>query len=253
MDDNFVFKPFKNPELMLVLKISARWKISTLGLSLANESNECPDFRVIANCKMTRLLAFLLTIFVLTFVACKSNKTENELTKLEQYINSTDSLTGSSKLFDQLVINILTDHSEFKVIDDIKHYQNNSLGKLKEQTFNFYNGTIGQYPNLSYDLKITEFKTDRQAAVAFWKIIEFQACCVPNEDIIKLKNFENLGHFKNNASTTLLSENVLFELAMGDRENINKEISKSLDRLLEKRKYLKLEIGQGGPAIWTRK
>jgi hypothetical protein len=33
----------------------------------------------------------------------------------------------------------------------------------------------------------------------------------------------------------------------------NKEISDFLDIILKDRKYLKLEIGNGGPAIWTRK
>lgn len=77
--------------------------------------------------------------------------------------------------------------------------------------------------------------------------------CIPDEDIIKVKNFENLDHFKNSAATILLIENIIIEVGIGSQTKDNREINELLDKTLKDNKYLKLEIGSGGPAIWTIK
>lgn len=174
------------------------------------------------------------------------------MTKLEEFIIKTDSLTSNSKTFDQIANTILTNKPEFKQ-DQAVLTKSDSTGLLKEQIFRFYYDTTGKYADPNYSIKLKEFNSDRQAADAFWRTIEFQACCIPDEDIIKLKNFENLDHFKNSASTTLLTENIVIEVGLGDKTKDNKEISDLLDEILIEKKYLKLEIGHGGPAIWTRK
>lgn len=200
---------------------------------------------------MPRLLISILTILIL--YACKSNKADYQLSELEKYIEGTDSLTANSKLFDTIAICIFQQHTNFEAVDGIKYYHNDTTGILKEQSFKYHYDSTGHYPNLTYDLKLTEYKTNRQAAIAFWKFIEFQACCIPDEDIARLMNFKNLDSFKNSASTTVLTENILFQVEIGGRDDLNEEISNSLEKLLEKRKYLKLEIGNGGPAVWTIK
>lgn len=199
---------------------------------------------------MTRQLTFILTI--LTFVACQNNKTEKYITKLEEFIFKTDSLTSNSKTFEQIANSILKNKSEFKQ-DQAVLTKSDSTGLLKEQIFRFYYDTTGKYEDLNYSIKLKEFNSDRQAAESFWRTIEFQACCIPDEDILKLKNFENLDHFKNSASTTLLTENIVIEVGLGDKTKDNNEVSDLLDEILKESKYLKLEIGHGGPAIWTRK
>jgi uncharacterized protein YcfL len=199
---------------------------------------------------MTRQLTFILTLFL--FVACQNNKTENHLTKLEELIIETDSLTSNSKTFDQIANQIQNKKSKLRQ-DELSLVGENLNGLLKEQSFRFYYDTIGNHKELYHSIRVKEFNSERQAAQEFWKIIEFHACCIPDEDIVKLKNFENLDHFKNSASTTLLIENIVIEIGLGNKTNDNREISELLDEILKDRKYIKLEIGHGGPAIWTRK
>jgi len=166
----------------------------------------------------------------------------------------TDSLTSKSRTFDLIANHILTNKPEFKSAELIRTKEV-TTGVLKEQFFEFYYDTTDKYKELYYSIRLKEYNSDRQAAKAFWKIIEFHACCIPDEEIVKLKNFENLDHFKNNASTTLLTENILIEMELGleNKTKDNKEVSELLDEILKNRKHLKLEIGNGGPAIWTRK
>lgn len=199
---------------------------------------------------MTQHLTIILTLFL--FVACQNNNTENNLTKLEEFIIETDSLTSNSNTFDQIANQIKNKRPELSQ-NELSIVREDINGLLKEQSFRFYYDTTEKYKDLYHPIRIKEFNSDRQAAQAFWKIIEFHACCIPDEDIVKLKNFENLDHFKNSASTTLLTENIIIEIGLGNRTKDNNEISELLDEILKDRKYLKLEIGHGGPAIWTRK
>lgn len=199
---------------------------------------------------MTRQLTFILTLFL--FVACQNNKTENHLTKLEELIIETDSLTSNSKTFDQIANQLQNKSPELRQ-DELSLVSEDINGLLKEQSFRFYYDTTGNNKDLYHSIRIKEFNSDRQAAQAFWKIIEFHACCIPDEDIVKLKNFENLEHFKNRASTTLLTESIVIEIGLSNKTKDNREISELLDEILKDRKYIKLEIGHGGPAIWTRK
>jgi hypothetical protein len=199
---------------------------------------------------MTRQLAFIFTF--LTFVACQNNKPENHLTKLEEFIIHADSLTSNSKTFDQIAHQIQNKRPEL-IQDELRLSSEDINGLLKEQSFHFYYDTTEKHKDLYHSIRIKEFDSERQAAQAFGKIIEFHACCIPDEDIVKLKNFENLDHFKNSASTTLLTENIVIEIGLDNKTNDYNEISKLLEEILKERKYLKLEIKHGGPAIWTKK
>jgi len=199
---------------------------------------------------MKQQLTIILTVLI--FVACQNNKTENHLAELEKFIIKRDSLTSKSKTIDQLINFIQTKKTKFKQKE--VRLTEGKTGVTREVEFSndFY--TSGKYKDrIPFSLRIKEYTSERQAAVAFQKIIEFYACCNPDEDIVKLKNFENLEHFKNSASTTILSENIIIELIPANQTEINEEISELLDKLLKERQYLKLEIGHGGPAIWTRK
>jgi len=175
------------------------------------------------------------------------------LTKLEELIIETDSLTKNTKTFDQIVTFIQANKPSYlreKLIIPTKETPN----LLREIKFDYDYDTTSKYKDrVLFSLRVKEFNSDRQAAEAFKKTIEFYACCIPDEDIIRLKNFENLSHFKNSASTTILSEKILIEFLPANQTSINNEIIKLIDEYLKDRKYLKLEIGHGGPAIWTRK
>ncbi|MCF8371005.1 MAG: hypothetical protein K9H64_05235 [Bacteroidales bacterium] len=174
------------------------------------------------------------------------------MTKLEQFITETDSLTSNSKAFDQIVNHIHTKRPEFKQ-DKLLSARENTAGILEEQLFKYYCDKTGKYKDIYNSINIKAFNSDRLAAEAFLRIIEFHACCIPDEDIAKLKNFENLDNFKNCASTTLLTENLVIEIGLGNETKDNTEISELLIEILKEKIYLKLEIGNGGPAIWTIK
>ena len=200
---------------------------------------------------MTRQLIIILTI--LTFVSCQNSRTVNQLTKLEEFIINTDSLTSNSKTFDQIVNFIQTKKPKFR--QDIATISKEDISGLsRERVFSYDYDTTGKYKDrVLFSLKIKEFTSERNAAEAFLDIIEFHACCSPDEDIIKLKNFENLSDFKNSGSTIILNENILIEFIPANQTMINQDIGELLDEILKEKKYLKLEIGHGGPAIWTRK
>jgi SepF-like predicted cell division protein (DUF552 family) len=175
------------------------------------------------------------------------------LTKLEEFIINTDSLTSNSKTFDQIVNFIQTKKPKFR--QDIATISKEDISGLsRERVFSYDYDTTGKYKDrVLFSLKIKEFTSERNAAEAFLDIIEFHACCIPDEDIIKLKNFENLSDFKNSGSTIILNENILIEFIPANQTMINQDIGELLDEILKEKKYLKLEIGHGGPAIWTRK
>ncbi|MFW6352399.1 MAG: hypothetical protein ACOC2E_08410 [Bacteroidota bacterium] len=174
------------------------------------------------------------------------------MTKLEKFIIETESLTSDTETFDQISNLIQSKNPELEK-SELGLLIDESKGLLKEQSFRFHNDMTGNNKDQYYLIRLQEYESDRQAAEAFREIIEFHACCVPDEDIVKLKNFENLNHFKNSASMTLLTDNVIIKASYGSQQAENKDISELLDEILKDRKYLKLEIGHGGPAIWTRK
>lgn len=200
---------------------------------------------------MRRQLTIILTI--LTLGSCQHSKTERELTKLEKFKIESDSLTSNSKTYDYIVNFIQTKKPKFRS-NKVTITDESVSGLSREIEFSSDYDTTGKLKDrVLFLLKITEFTSNRLAACAFEKMVEFHACCIPDEDIIKLKNFENLEHFKNNASTIILSENIMIEFIPANQVFINEEISELIEEILREKKYLKLEIGHGGPAIWTRK
>lgn len=78
------------------------------------------------------------------------------------------------------------------------------------------------------------------------------ACCIPDEDIVRLKNFETIKAFKNGSSKILYADNMVVTIASGDRLEDNPGFNKLIDSYFDKVDFKKLEIGAGGPAIWTR-
>lgn len=199
---------------------------------------------------MTRQLTIILTTLI--FAACQNSTTEKQLTKLEKHITKADSLTNDSKIFDQIANKIQIKRPELEK-GELRLFTNDSTALIKEQSFRFYNDTTGKNKNQYYSIRLIEYESDRRAAETFLEIIEVYACCIPNEDIVRLKNFENLNHFKNSASTTLLTDNIIIKVSVGNQPDESKELSELLDEILKERKYLQLEIGHGGPAIWTIK
>lgn len=200
---------------------------------------------------MTRQLIIILTI--LTFVSCQNSRTENQLTKLEKYIIDTDSLTSNSKAYEQIVNNIKENKSRYRQ-DETVFKNVNVSGLSRELIFSYDFDTTGKYKDrVLFSLKIKEFTSERKAAKAFLESIEFHACCIPDEDIIKLKNFENLQDFKISASTTIISENIMIEYIPSNQTFVNEDNLKLVNEFLTDRKYLKLEIGHGGPVVWARK
>lgn len=88
---------------------------------------------------------------------------------------------------------------------------------------------------------------------AFRTHIDTEACCVPEEDIVKLKNYENLIVFKNGASKVMLTDNTVITMYLGNNIDDNKQLNRLVDSYFTTGILKKLEIGNGGPAIWTIK
>lgn len=102
-------------------------------------------------------------------------------------------------------------------------------------------------------ITISAYKNIKSALMAFRDWVDFKACCIPDEDIVKLKNFENINAFKNKASKIILAENTIVTMYLGDRIEDNKKFNGFIDKYFENSDYKKLEIGTGGPAKWTKK
>jgi hypothetical protein len=99
--------------------------------------------------------------------------------------------------------------------------------------------------------EIVNDQSKRSALIAFRNSIEFMACCVPDKEIAKLKNFESIKAFKNGSSKILYADNLVITTASGDRREDNIEFNNLIDSYFDKIDFKKLEIGTGGPAIWT--
>jgi hypothetical protein len=98
---------------------------------------------------------------------------------------------------------------------------------------------------------ISTYKSQKSALIAFRNSIEFMACCIPDEDIVRLKNFETIKAFKNRSSKILYADNVVVTIDSGDRIEDNSDFDKLIDSYFDKVEFKKLEVGTGGPAIWT--
>ena len=171
---------------------------------------------------------------------------DTELDKLVEFANEkfVESPTVHSK---EIVNDILSKRTDFHIINNGPSRELNNAELLTHVQL------MDTTTNPDIYFSISTYKSKKSALVGFRNSIEFNACCIPDEDIVKLKNFENIQTFKNGSSKIIYADNLVVTMSLGDRIQDNPEFNKLIDSYFEKVDFKKLEIGTGGPAIWTHK
>lgn len=185
-------------------------------------------------------------ILALIFVACKQGKIDTKDTALDSLVSQTDSFTlYSSKSIDEfkeeLSLNNFISDTSMNDIGTAYDYKNKGL--LSFETLNFNDST-----KKDIWLLVGIYQTKKYALTAFRDFVDFWACCIPDDDIVKLKNFNNVSSIKNGPSTVYCYENIVIS-----HYTNSETIKNPIEQYLKDKKYYKLDIGEGGPAIWTIK
>lgn len=187
-------------------------------------------------------MKFFLPI-LLFLIGCDSK------TLLDRDVDLADSkrLESPTQKFDSVVVDILRKRHDLRQTIDTTYngLSGGGLIKIKELRDTVDNSNI--------HIKFSIYQDLKASSTAFRKYIETEACCVPDEDIIKLKNYENLTVFKNGASKITLADNTVITMYLGDNIDDNKQLNELVDSYFTDGLLKKLEIGHGGPAIWTIK
>ena len=190
-----------------------------------------------SNQKGSQATISLCSLILLFLVGCESE------TQLDRDVDMADSRTLSdpSRKIDSVVVKILDKYNSLRVTD-FSPPMNDELLKVVElrDTTNLY-------------IRFSIYQNLKSSFTAFRNHIETEACCVSDEDIVKLKNYESLPVFKNGASKIMLADNTVITMYLGDRIEDNKDLSRLVDSYFSKGHVKKLEIGTGGPATWTIK
>lgn len=171
---------------------------------------------------------------------------DTELDKLVESANESiveNPITHSTKI----VNDILSKRTSFYLID---YGPSRELNNAELLTHVQLMDTLSN-PDISFS--ISTYKSKKSALTAFRNSIEFDACCIPDEDIVKLKNFEDVQTFKNVSSKIIYADNLVVRMSLGNLIEDNSEFNKLIDSYFEKVAFKKLEIGTGGPAIWTHR
>jgi len=187
-----------------------------------------------------------IIILALIFVACKQGKIDTKDTELDSLVSKTDSSNlYSSKSIDTfkelLFLNNFTGDTNMNYFGTEYGFKNKGL--ISFETFHYNDST-----KKNLWLLVGIYKTKKYALTAFRDFIDFWACCIPDEDIVKLKNFNNVNSIKNVESTVYCSENIVISYY-----TISDIIKNPIEQYLKDKKYYKLDIAEGGPAKWTIK
>lgn len=188
----------------------------------------------------------IITITIITFAACLHPHKHSS--KLDAFVLESDDAVSNANTFDLMRQFLFSNLADLK-FDSITHIDDDSTLLKRKQSFWYSFDSSSKFSGLYMTLK--EYQTNRQAAQAFKEQIDIHACCIPDEDLLKLKNFKNLEHFKNSASITLITNNVLIVVSFGGNDTELEASSKLLDEIPKGNNFHKLVIGHGGPAVWS--
>ena len=189
-------------------------------------------------------LTIILTLA--TLIGCNYSKTPTSLTKLDQFAKSADSLPSSPSLFDSISSEL--SNSSFKVRQgDIK-----TNGDTRSKRFIYGTKSIEHFPDSSCYLILTEYSSNRNAAFAFRKNVISKAIHISGQDSAKLLNLENIKSKGQRASTTIVFENLIFDFTPSKTELNNNVINYTRDKILFKKKYLRLDMTNDGNVIWIK-
>ncbi len=190
----------------------------------------------------TLLSAFLLLLISCT--CCSEREQELDLsdTKLDNMV-----LSANKESSDSYIKDLSTLRADLK---------NNGYMETEARLFREYNmDNEGRAEALTFDKNVSEnniwvqvvaYKSPSDALRAFRDLVDFWACCIPDEDIIRLKNLENLEMFKNSNITAWYSEQLVV-FSTSD----SSEFTTLLDSFFSNKEFLKLSVGHTGPAEWS--
>jgi len=184
-----------------------------------------------------------ILIFMILIVACRQQtKIDTSNTELDKLVLTADSTRLIEPNFYNDLLVILNQHN-FSSIDDNPYEGFANNGLVKYQTF-IYSDTTKKHLKFS----LAFYDSNKYSLTAFLKFINFWACCIPDEDIMKLKNFNNLTSFKNSYSVIYcIDKLVILQFSSSDT------ITSAINAVKGNDNFYKLEIGNGGPAKWTIK
>ena len=193
---------------------------------------------------MCKRLSIIVLAFLLVSCRLKIDTNDTLLDKLVELGNASfvENPTSNSN---KIVNDILSKRTNFYVVN---YGPSRELDNADLLTHVQLMDTLSN-PDIYFS--ISTYKSKKSALIAFRNSIDFNACCIPDEDIVKLKNFENIQVFKNGSSKLIYADNLVVTMSLGSQIDDNPEFNKLVDSYFEGTDFKKLEIGTGGPAIWT--
>jgi len=191
--------------------------------------------------KLTIILALT------TLIACNYYKSPQYLTKLDQYANSADSLSSSPNLFDSISSELFICESKVRK-GDIK-----INGRTRSIRFIYGTKSIEHFPDSSCYLTLIEYPSNRNAATAFRENIFSKTIKISGQDSAKLLNLENIKTRGQLASITIVFENLIFDFTPSKSKLNNNVINYTIDKILNGKQYLRLDLRNDGDVIWVKK
>ena len=190
----------------------------------------------------------LIIILVFSVVSCRT-EIDTRNTELDKLLElSSESFVENPTIHSTEIVNdILSKWTNSYIIN---YHPSQELDNPELVTHIQLRDTISN-PNIYFS--ISTYKSKKSALVAFRNSIDFNACCIPDEDIVKLKNFENIQVFKTGSAKLIYADNLVVTMSLGSQIDDNSEFNKLVDSYFEGTGFRKLEIGTGGPAIWTHR
>ncbi len=183
---------------------------------------------------MENLKLKVLLLAVFSWIAITSCEQANSSLTIDEIVAKADTLPTHSDFFSEVSQFLISElNAEVEAINTDTIQGNTGIIEADEFYLRARNSTT----------ILKRFRTERQAGLEFIRLLEIYACCIPDEDLAVLKRLGNVEHFKNNAYTFILKENVVVEISSNCYAELNE--------LLKNKSYLKLEISNDGNAIWT--
>jgi hypothetical protein len=189
-------------------------------------------------------------VIILILVSCNTNdKIDIHDTRLDKIVEATDSTLKPNP---SLISNIIIENIEenWNTLSQTSYMPSKELDNNGLMNYVSYKDTTS---NPIIYFRMATYSNSYSAIKAFRDYINFVACCIPDKEIAKLKNFRKVNPFKNSASKIIHVDNIVLTMDIGDEINDNSEFRDLVVSYFDNYEYKMLEIGTGGPAIWTKK
>jgi hypothetical protein len=195
----------------------------------------------------SRFKYFAILLNLILIFSCNPKK--ETISKLEKYVNSSSSIKKDSVLLQNMISRLFIEGGDDSLTIPV-FYHNDSAGLTKRQTLLFLHDTIKKA--VLVRIEFSMYDSDRLASLSFLKEIN-EICNYVELDsnAIKLKNFENAIGIKLNPVKLYLTENIVMKFYYDWSSGAHKYISNDLEKILNEKPFLKLDVGGAWPEIWT--